>query len=164
MVVPMLVAALIGHIAVADARHRMPKQSLSAVVNGRHLKFGRKLITSTSSAELGSLNVVGIQKPHLGKLVRGLIVGCPNIVAGSVFPADGMFCAVSYNEIKYGRNLPMKSWAGVADAVRVTVTSFDGTRVTGTFDGTLQSFDPSSGDGPYTVSGGAFDIQVTQTP
>ena len=153
----LLVVAALGAIAsVADARRR-PKQSLSALVNGRRVKFGRKLITSTGSAETGTIAFGGGQQPHrLGQTLRGLSIGCAVALASPVFPVEAQFCSLGYSETHFARQLTSKAWAAV-DGVHLTVTSFDGTRVTGTFDGTLPPA-PGTDAAPVTITDGAFSI------
>jgi hypothetical protein len=161
IVATLLVAALAVEAPVATAR-RKPKQSISAVVNGHRVKFGAKLISSSGSAASGSFETGGAQKPHrLGQTLRALVFGCATALASPVFPVDGQFCTMGYSETKFSRNLAIKQWAAAVDGIRVTVTSFDGTRVTGTFDGTLPPSDPGADYGPATVADGKFSILLT---
>lgn len=156
LVVPLIVVALAAQAPVANARK--PKATLSAVVNGHRVRFGRKLISSSGDAASGVIAFGGAQKPHrLGQTLHSLAVGCAIALSANAFPADGMFCTMSYAEVKFSRHLTTKSWAAV-DGVTVTVTSFDGTRVAGTFSGTLQ---PGAGtDGPATLTDGKFDLPL----
>jgi hypothetical protein len=161
IIVPLIVVALAAHAPVAAARK--PKETLSAVVNGRRVKFGRKLISSSGSATSGIIAIGGAQKAHFGRTARVLGVGCAIALSGATFPADGMFCTMNYTEVKLSRSgLTTKGWTAV-EGVQVTVESFDGTRVAGTFNGTLQ---PPAGAsyGPATVTSGIFNVPLNQTP
>ncbi len=162
IVVPLIVIALAAHAPDAAARKRKPKESISAVVNGRRVKFARKLITTDGNATVGDITLTGAQVPRrLGRTYHSLSLGCAVALSGGVFPADGMFCVMSYVQIKFARPLVTHSWAGAADGVQVTVTSFDGTRIAGTFSGTLEP--DSATDGPATVTDGTFDV-LLNTP
>ncbi len=141
----------------ATARTTRPKQSISAVVNGHRVKFKRKAISSSGSADTGFATGGGQQPHRLGQTLRGLSFGCAVGLAGPVFPVDGQFCSMGYSETKFSRNPTIKQWSA-AEGIRITITSFDGTRVNGTFDGTLQPFTPGAGFGPATVQDGKFSI------
>jgi hypothetical protein len=159
IVVPLIVVALVTQAPVATARKRKPKASISAVVNGRRVKFGKKLITSSGDATAGSITLGGVKSPHrLGQTGRVLQLGCAVALSANVFPADGMFCVMSYAEVKLARGVPTKTWTAV-EGVQVTVTSFDGTRIAGTFSATLE---PAAGtnEGPATVTDGKFDVPL----
>jgi hypothetical protein len=162
IVVTLLVTALVAPIAPATAR-RLPKESISARVNGHRIKFGRKLINTSGSAESGTLATGGGQPiRHLGQLARGLVFGCAIALTGPTFPVDGQFCTMGYSETRVSRNPTIKQWAAAVDGVRVTVTSFDGSRVTGTFEGTLPPANPGADYGPVTVSDGNFSVILGQ--
>ena len=158
IVAAVLLTALVAAAPrAATARTPKPKQSISAVVNGHRLKFKRKAISSSGSADTGFATGGGQQPHRLGQTLRGLVVGCAIGLASSVFPVDGQFCTLGYSETKFSRNPTIKQWAAV-EGVRVTITSFDGTRVNGTFDGTLPPATPGADYGPATVQGGKFSI------
>jgi hypothetical protein len=158
IVAPLLVAALVATAPVATAR-RKPKESISAMVNGHRVKFGRKLVNSSGSAESGSFATGGAQQPHrLGQTLKGLVFGCAVALASPVFPVDGQFCTMGYSETKFSQNFAIKQWAAAVDGVRVTIAAFDGTHVSGTFDGVLPPADPGADYGPVTVQNGKFNI------
>jgi hypothetical protein len=157
IVVSLLVAVVVATAPVASARK--PKESISAVVNGHRVKFGRKLVSTSGSAESGSFATGGAQQPHrLGQTLKGLVFGCAVALASPVFPVDGQFCTMGYSETKFSRNLTIKQWAAAVDGVRVTVTAFDGTHASGTFDGVLPPADPNADYGPVTVQNGKFNV------
>ena len=157
IVVTLLVTTLVAALAPATA-HGRSKQSITARVNGHRVKFGRKLISTTGSAETGGLATGGGQKVrHLGQLVRGLVFGCAVALAGPTFPVEGQYCTMGYSETKVSRNPVFRQWAAV-DGVSVTVASFDGNRVTGTFSGTLPPANPGADYGPVTVTDGSFSV------
>jgi hypothetical protein len=156
---PVARLALVAQAPVATARRPKPKASLSAVVNGRHVKSGKKLITSRGDATSGIFAIGGAQGVHYGRTARVLGVGCAIALSATTFPADGMFCTLTYSEVKLSRSgLSTKGWSAV-EGVQVTVTSFDGTRITGTFAGTME---PSLGtaEGPDTLTDGKFDVPL----
>jgi hypothetical protein len=157
IVAAVLLTTLAAAPPMATARTPKPKQSISAVVNGHRVKFKRNAISSSGSADTG-FATGGAQQPHrLGQTLRGLVVGCAIGLASSVFPVDGQYCTMGYSETKFSRNPTFKQWAAV-EGVRVTITSFDGSRVNGTFDGMLLPATPGADYGPATVQGGKFSI------
>src|SRR5690242_19571001 len=73
-------------------------------------------------------------------------------------PAPGQVCTIGYTEIKVSAHPTSKQWQAQYGGPSVTFTSFDGTRVTGTFEGTL---DPVAGaPGPISVTKGTFSVLV----
>lgn len=159
MVVAIGAALAIGQPGVAAARRPVLKQSLSALVNGKKVKFKNRTITTSHIGE--GVAIGGGQQPHrLGQLVKGITVGCVSGVAGPTFPSSGQFCNLGYSEIKFGKGLPYKQWVAV-DGVTVTFTSFDGSRLHGTFSGTVP---PAAGTdaAPVTMTNGKFSVVLTQ--
>jgi hypothetical protein len=160
IVAPLLVATLVT--PAPEVMARKPKESISAVVGGHRVKFGRKLVTTSGSAESGSFATGGGQPVRrLGRTVKGLVFGCAIALTSPVFPVDGQFCTMGYSETKVSRNPVIRQWAA-AEGVRVTVDSFDGSRLSGTFEGTLPPATPGADYGPVTVANGKFAVILGQ--
>ena len=150
------VALLLGGTAEAA------KQTVTAVVGGHRARFKNKTVVVTAA---GAEGVVfgGAQKPRrLGQLLKGLTVSCPIGLDSATFPVDGQFCVIGYSETRFSQNFSIKQWSGGPDGIRVTFMSFDGTRLRGTFEGTLAPFDPNGGYGPVTVQNGSFSVLAPQ--
>jgi hypothetical protein len=147
------------------AAAKRPKSVVTAIVGGHRVKFAKRTIEATARGD--SIAFGGGQTPHrLGQTLKAMAVGCAVALSGGVFPVDGQFCTMSYSEIKFRRPITTKSWVAVSDplegldAIRVTVESFDGTVVRGSFSGTLQPDASNAGSGPVTVQNGKFTIVV----
>ncbi len=152
-----LAAALVASLPIAAAAK--PKQTMSAIVNGRRIKLKNKRIEG-AIAGAGGISITGGTKlHHLGQVAKTLVVTCASgPLAGGTLPAAGQFCTVGYTETKLSRNPTSKEWLAPYGGPTVTFASFDGTRVQGTFEGTL---DPVAGTTtPVTVTNGTFNILV----
>jgi hypothetical protein len=156
-----LVGLLVTALA-ADAR-RGPRQIITAIVGGKRVKLKNKQI-SAPSLNGGSVAFGGGQQPHrLGQTLKGVTIGCAIGLESPIFPAFGQYCQIGYSETKFSRNLSYKQWASADDAkVHVTFESWDGTRLHGTFEGTLDPYPPGAPFGPVTVQNGSFTILFTQ--
>jgi hypothetical protein len=153
-----LAAALMAELPADQAAARKPKETVSAVINGHRFKLKRAQLATGRTPE-GGFSVGGGTRPHrLHQVIKGIALGCAIGLASDVFPVPGQFCAVGYSEIVFASSLPTKQWVGISDAVEVTLDSFDGTRLKGTFQGTLAPADPNAGYGPATIQNGRFSI------
>ena len=156
IVATVLIALLVTAFPL-DAARRRSRQSIVAIVAGHRVKFKNKQIADPSRTG-GSVAFAGGQQPHrLGQTLKGLAVGCAFGLDSPIFPVDGQYCSIGYSETKFSRNLAIKQWVAT-DGVRVTFESYDGTRLHGTFEGTLDPFDPNAGYGPVVVQNGTFTI------
>ena len=96
---------------------------------------------------------------HLGQTVKALVVTCAaGPLAGCTLPGPDQVCTVAYLETKLGRHPTSKEWSTSPGGATVTFTSFDGTRVQGTFAGTLDAIYGATGS--VTVTNGSFNILV----
>ncbi len=158
-VVGTLVAALAVTFPIeAGAK---PKQTMSAFVNGHKLKLKNKQIFPGSGiVGVGGIDITGGTKyHHIGQIAKTLVVTCAaGPLAGGTLPGPGQTCTVAYMETKLAANPTSKEWSTSPGGATVTFTSFDGTRVQGTFEGTLDAVFGASGS--VTVTNGTFNILV----
>ncbi len=159
IVAPAVITALVASFAV-DAAAK-PKQTITAIVNGHKLKLKNQQIQG-AIAGAGGISITGGTKlRHLGQVVKSLVVTCASgPLTGSTLaaPAPGQTCTIGYMEMKVSRHPTAKQWQAPYGGPTVTFTNFDGTRVQGTFAGTL---DPVSGTSEsVTVTNGLFSIVV----
>jgi hypothetical protein len=152
--------ALIGLLVTAlaaDAR-RGPRQIITAIVGGKRVKLKNKQISAPSLTG-GSVAFAGGQQPHrLGQTLKGIAIGCAVGLESPIFPVVGQYCSIGYSETKFSRNLSYKQWASADETVQVTFESWDGTRLHGTFEGTLAPYPAGAPYGPVTVQNGSFTI------
>ena len=159
-IVVTVLVALIATVLPADARR--PREIITALVGGKRVKLKNKQI-SEPSATGGSVAFAGGQQPHrLGQTLKSISIGCAAGLDSPIFPVDGQFCTLGYAETKFARPITYKQWAAAGDGVRVTFESFDGTRLRGTFEGTLQPYPPGAPIAPVAVQNGSFTILFTQ--
>jgi hypothetical protein len=161
---PITATLLVALLATAlPVEARRPKQIITAIVAGKRVKLKNKQI-GAPSLNGGSVAFGGGQQPHrLGQTLKGVTIGCAIGLESPIFPAVGQYCQIGYSETKFSRNLSYKQWASADDAkVHVTFESWDGTRLHGTFEGTLDPYPPGAPFGPVTVQNGSFTILFTQ--
>lgn len=154
-----VLAALVGGLSSEAAAK--PKQTMSAIVNGHKVKLKNKQIQG-AIAGAGGISITGGTKlRHLGQVVKSLVVTCASgpLTGGTLAaPAPGQTCTIGYMETKVSRHPTVKEWQAPYGGPTVTFTEFDGTRVQGTFSGTL---DPVTGTtGSVTVTTGMFSVLV----
>ena len=128
---------------------------VTATVNGRRVKFRKKLVCGGYTS--GAVAVVGGQMPHrLHQLARTIVVSCVLIdVTKSTFPVSPPSCQVGYNEIRFKPQLA-RQWVGASPDIQVTLEAFDGTRLQGSFGGTLGPFGGTTS--AATVTNGTFSV------
>jgi len=129
---------------------------ISAVVGGKHVKFRRRQVCAAYNQGdmTGVFEATGGKIPHrVGQLLRGLAVGCVVDLAGGTPP---LTCNVGYTQFRASANPDLHQYAGFSPDVDVTFTSYDGTRVRGTFSGTLAAADGTSGS--IAVTNGSFSV------
>jgi hypothetical protein len=138
-----------------------PKESVSATVNGHKVKVHKpkQILASLIGGVLGFSITAGKATAAFHHTAKALVVTCVYGCAGPVFPADGQFCSVGYQEVKVAIHPTFKQWVGTSDGgVQVTIDSCDSTHISGTFQGTLNYFEPTASIGPVTVQDGKFDV------
>ena len=142
-----VLAASIPGAAVA-ARKR---NTIAATVNGKPLRWSGRLVPIGDDPN--GLTVVGTKPVRPGRVARTIGLGCPIYLPNFAVPGLAPQCSGSYLETKAaGRHVSIKSWHANSGQMQVTIESFDGTRVTGTFSGTVQPTSETQ-DGPVTLEG-----------
>ena len=129
---------------------------ISAVVGGKRVKFRRGQVCDgyNQGDMTGVFSVTGGNKPHRpGQLLRGLAVGCAVDLAGGTPP---LTCEIGYTQFRASANLDLHQYAGAGPDVQVTFSGYDGTHVSGTFNGTLAAADGTSGS--IAVTDGKFSL------
>jgi len=129
---------------------------VTLTVNGRRVKFRKKLVCDGYNT--AAFSITGGQLPHrLHQLVRTIVVSCVLIdITKSTFPVSPPSCEVGYNEFRYKPALA-RQWVGTNPDIQVTVESFDGTRLQGSFGGTLAPYGGTA-PAPATVTNGTFSV------
>ncbi len=149
-------AVMLAGLVSGDASARRAKTRLVATVNGKRLKGSRPVIALYSTA---SFSVNAAAKPKRG-IVRTVTANCgPVNIKTVALPITVTGCYGSYTEAP-SRHGTFRQWTGTG--IEVTVESFDGTRIVGTFQGTLV-IPTHAGDPPATVERGSFSIALTDT-
>ena len=130
---------------------RKQKNTIVATVNGKPLRWSGRLVPIGD--DLSGLTVIGTKPVRPGRVGRTIGLGCPIYLPSFAVPGVAPQCSGSYLETKAaGRHVSIKSWLATSGQMQVTIESFDGTRVTGTFSGTVQPVGDNL-DGPVTVEG-----------
>jgi hypothetical protein len=155
-------ALAVGLAADGVAAKKKRKERLTALVDGKKFR-ARDFNTSAPGA---SPFLIGGTKPRVGTIIRSLEVTClvplPELEP-PVTLSDR--CTVRYNDFRFGgaeggttRRFRGENETG---AVQVTIESFDGSRLIGTFGGTLAAVDASDEPleaPPVTVENGYFSV------
>jgi hypothetical protein len=138
-----------------------PKETLRAVINGHRLRLKNKQIDPGSNiVGAGGIDITGGTMPHrLGRVAKTLVVTCAEgPLAGGTLPGPGQVCTLAYQETKLSLHPVVKEWSTSPGGATVTFTAFDGSRVEGTFEGTLDALIGTSGS--VTVTNGTFSILI----
>lgn len=161
MAVALGVALAVGLQADDAAAKKRKKPSVTATIEGKRRAWKRRNISV--DYRNGFLTIVAtILKPRLNQLVAGVAISCPLNTAGP-FPTTPVFpdlCLIGYTELKFRAPIVTKMWGGNSfdGGVSVTFDAFDGNRLTGHFQGTLDSEDTPANP-PVTLDG-QFAIDV----
>lgn len=135
---------------VADAKPK-PKLLYSVRVNGMALRLYRRVLIAQYNPVL--VTISGTLKPSSRKVSRALAVSCLIDVKTAVLPTT-LDCSGSFVEQHTRDPGQSKTWSSLG--IQTTIESFDGSRLTGTFRGTL---DPIVGaSGPASVENGKFSV------
>lgn len=158
MVALAVIAALLsGTLAgVAEAKK---KEKLTAKVAGKALKVTARFLAGADNG-FGGIGITGIKATRHGRSVstRNISLGCvvPGLAAGMAVPVT-VACSGAYLTTV---GVSVKAW--VTDSgISLTVTSFDGTRLVGTFTGAFErpgSTNPT--DPPATVENGRVSVDL----
>lgn len=153
-------AVILAAPMIDDAVARKQRSRFSAMVDGKRLK-GWKRATFATYATTG-FGVIASARPRRG-VVRSLSVDCVGVdlrtITLPVFWPDFSSmpeCFGFYLETRLRGGL--KQWTSAG--MEVTVDSFDGTRVVGTFRGIIQPSTSNPSEPAVTVEGGRFSVFV----
>jgi hypothetical protein len=138
------------------------KESIKARVNGKRFKGNLKpAILGARDASLDTLTLNGLYQhisPGRGTVKTLTIIALVDLDT-AVLPVTVPALSTTYSQATVTGFVPsgFDIWSG--EGVSVTIQSFDGTRVTGTFEGTIP---PSAGDAsaPAVVEKGKFKIDL----
>ncbi len=143
----------------AAARQRK-KSSLTATINGKRFKPTGKVPLVAAYDPGTDLLVIGGTstkiRPRRGT-VRILAISCIVDLDAGVFPAPCTATTAQYSDNTYTGRIPGTPTAWAGEGIGMTIDSYDGTRVRGTFSGSLP---PGIGGatGPATFSDGRFSL------
>jgi hypothetical protein len=133
------------------------KEKIKAKIANKGFKANlAPAIVGAYDQNTGILTLSGLYQkitPHRGQ-IKTLLLSC--LVDLQTLPATGN-CVSQYSSNVYSGFIPGTPTAWAGEGVTVTVKSLDGTRVTGTFEGTI----PGSGDtAAASVKGGKFSVDL----
>jgi hypothetical protein len=135
---------------------RGPKSFFKAVVNGNRLKASKRGLLGALAGS--SFSVAGATKPRRG-VVRTVTVNCGPVDLPSVPPSTTLTgCFGSYTE--KGTRESFRQWT--SSAMELTVGSFDGSRLTGSFRGALADASTANpSDAVTSIEEGTFSLVLT---
>src|SRR5262249_47935548 len=148
-------AGLSTHLAWA---RKKSARTFSAQINGRQLTARNRHTLGTYN---GSIFLFEGSKPGgLRGTTRTAAFTCVAIgLETATFPLT-LACGGTYQEVQ---RTTVRSWSSL-HGLQVTIDSFDGTRATGTFSGTLEITSGSAGPlAPAPVENGRFSVIVTRS-
>jgi hypothetical protein len=153
--------AVAGLLALSSSDDAMAgkKEKLKAKINGKGFKAN--LRDSIVGAHDGLTNLVVVSgTSHKGRLkvtIKNLSVSCSVPLEGATFPMTVTDCtgSVMITTGSIGGS-SVVGWAG--SGLSMTITSFDGTRLNGTFEGTLPPNDIANQ--PATITKGKFAVDM----
>ena len=149
-------AILVAAPLVPEAHAKRTKSFVKTFVDGKKLKASRRGIQGFLAGS--SFSIAGATKPKRG-VVRTVTVNCGPVDLTTVPPGTTLTgCFGSYTEAG-GKTGSFRQWTGTG--IELTVDSFDGTRVTGSFQGVLvdaSTANPS--DAAATLEGGTFSVAL----
>ena len=129
--------------ATALAAKKRPVRTVTATVNGKHIRWRGRLVLFNYDTAIG-LRVIGTKI----LATKTIGVGCPILFSAYTYPFTMTVCDATF-QTRRGRHSSF--WTNL-NTMQVTFNSFDGTNVTGTFSGTL---DPLAGttEGSLAIEG-----------
>ena len=163
-----LAATALGFVIVVGdavddaAARRRPHSTLVARIRGRRFRSpGRLVFGGHAQSEVADLiEVGGGTKPplRLGALLRSMAAACITPPDLETLPFPMTFtCNGNYTEYRLGHVELTKQWS-TDTGLRMTITSFDGTRVRGTLTGTFDI--PPPGEVPAALENGRFNAPI----
>jgi hypothetical protein len=163
-----LAAALLAGSFVADAQAGKKKAFIKARIDGKgfkakHIPLKGKVATAATNgfgayAITGTITTAG----RRGGTLRNVTLGCeiPDLSPSSAFPIT-VSCGGGYTDTKVTLSgTTIRAW-GTDDMIQVTITAFDGTRMTGTWSGQFEEAgETNPGDPPAVVENGKLSVDV----
>jgi hypothetical protein len=144
----LLVGGIFGGEATAAGR------PFSAQINGRVFKATAKNTQALFLETVVEL-VAHTQKGHFN---RAVAIACPALnLATATLPVTLSSCNGNYQETKVSLHPSVKVWA-TGDGLEITVESFDGSSIKGTFSGAFET--PGQPGGPAAVRNGKFNLAL----
>ena len=154
------VAGLLAMPTSGDAM-RGKKEKLKAKINGKGFKANLKQsIVGTHDGLTNLVILNGTFHKGLTKVtIKNLTVSCVAPLEGATFPMTVTDCTGSFSISTASiRGSSLVAWAG--SGLSMTITSFDGTRLNGTFEGTLPANDVAQQ--PANIVNGKFAVDLLQ--
>lgn len=114
---------------------------LTAVVNGKKLKLRNKTVCAGYNTSVVSI-AGGTKFHHLGQVLRAFVIACDVDLTTAALPVSPSICSIGYTEQGTSLHHPTsRAWGSTSTpdnpVIQVTISSFGGGRVQGTFSGTL---------------------------
>jgi hypothetical protein len=126
----------------------------SAQINGRVFKATAKNAQALFLQDVVEL-VAHTRKGHFN---RALAIACPALnLTTATLPVTLSSCNGNYQETKVSLHPSVKVWA-TGDGIEITVESFDGSSIKGTFSGAFET--PGQPGGPAAVRNGKFNLAL----
>jgi hypothetical protein len=150
-------ACAIGVVATPASAANGDK--LTAVVHGKKLKLTNKTVCAGYTTAAVSITG-GTKFHHLGQVLRAFVIACDVDLTTTALPVSPSICSIGYTETGTSLRHPTsKAWGSTSTpdnpVIQVTISSFAGGRVRGTFSGTLAG--ETSGT-PATAVRGTFSV------
>jgi hypothetical protein len=147
-------ACAIGVLANPASAARGDK--LTAVVHGRRLRLRNKTVCAGYNTAVVSI-VGGTKFHHLGQVLRALSIACDVDLTTAALPASPSICTILYTEQGTSLHHPTSgAWGSTSTpdnpVIQVTISSFGGGRVRGTFSGTLAGTPATTVRGTFSVT------------
>jgi hypothetical protein len=132
-------ACAIGVVATPASAAQGDK--LTAVVHGRRLKLRNKTVCAGYNTAVVSI-AGGTKFHHLGQVLRAFTIACDVDLTTAALPVSPSVCTIAYTEQGTSLHHPTsRAWGSTSTpdnpVIQVTISSFGGGRVRGTFSGTL---------------------------
>lgn len=140
---------------------RGKKEKLKAKINGKGFKANLKQsIVGTHDGLTNLVILNGTFHKGLTKVtIKNLTVSCVAPLEGATFPLTVTDCTGNFSISTASiRGSSLVAWAG--SGLSMTITSFDGTRLNGTFEGTLPANDVAPQ--PANIVNGKFAVDLLQ--
>jgi hypothetical protein len=156
-----ILGVTLGVTPAADEALAAKKPKLTARVSGKKFKANIRASISGAYTTAGVILNGTFQRIRLsGGTVRTFTIVCGDIdIATATLPVT-VDCGGAYTDNTFTGPVPPanpKAWGG-DEGLAVTFTTFNGARVTGTFEGSLPPGDTNPGDPAATFEKGKFAV------